>query len=75
MGMELERGLELSWCTQQVFYSCKKQTKIEEDMGMELERGLELFFQKNWSKLLLLISFFFCVFWVSPLLPMLKEHL
>jgi hypothetical protein len=44
-------------------------------MGMELERGLELFFQKNWSKLLLLISFFFCVFWVSPLLPMLKEHL
>jgi hypothetical protein len=47
MGMELERGLELSWCTQQVFYSCKKQTKIEEDMGMELERGLELFFQKN----------------------------
>jgi hypothetical protein len=39
MGMELERGLELSWCTQQVFNHAK-QTKIEEDMGMELERGL-----------------------------------
>jgi len=29
--------------------------KIEEDIGLELERSLELFFQKNWSKLSLIL--------------------
>ncbi len=33
----------------------QNELKNEKDMGLKLTRGLELFFQKNWSKLLIII--------------------
>jgi hypothetical protein len=37
------------------FLNSSKWTKNEKNMGLKLERGLELFFQKNWSKLLIIL--------------------
>jgi hypothetical protein len=46
------------WCTHHVLNHSNPTKNEEVMMGLELKKGLKLFFQKNWSKLLLI--FFLC---------------